>query len=129
MELIGFSLFLFFVALFLAATVISALFIWIGTKIAGVSGATFGKAFWAAILTSFTVWALTGIASVAFGFGSVAGWMLGVVITLAILKWIYKTTWGKSFLTWLFCGLAQVVVLVVAIVLALTGAIVGFGIL
>ena len=124
MELIGFALVLFFVGLFVAATVISAVFIWIGTKIAGVSGATFGKAFWAAIVTSFTVWALTGIASTLFGFGTIAGWILGVLITLGLLKWIYKTTWGKSFLTWIFCGLAQVLVLVVAIVLALTGVVV-----
>lgn len=124
MELIGFTLVLFFIGLFVAATVISAFFIWIGTKIAGVSGATFGKALWAAIVTSFVVWALTGVGSGLFGLGSVAGWLLGVLITLVILKWIYKTTWGKSFLTWLFCGLAQVVVLAVAIILAMTGVVV-----
>jgi hypothetical protein len=124
MELIGFTLVLFFIGLFVAATVISAFFIWIGTKVARVSGATFGKAFWAAIVTSFVVWALTGIASGLFGFGSIAGWLVGVLITLVVLKWIYKTTWGKSFLTWLFCGLAQVVVLGVAIILALTGVVV-----
>lgn len=124
MELIGFALVVFFAGLFVAATVISAFFIWIGTKVARVSGATFGKAFWAAIVTSFVVWALTGIASAFFGFGTVAGWILGVLITLGLIKWIYKTTWGKSFLTWLFCGLAQVIVLVIAIVLALTGVVV-----
>ncbi len=126
MELIGFGLVLFFIGLFVAATVISAFFIWIGAKIAGISDATFGKAFWAAIVTSFTVWALTGIASAAFGFGSIAGWLLGVLITLLILKWIYKTTWGKSFLTWLFCGIAQVMVLLIAVVLAALGVVVLF---
>jgi hypothetical protein len=124
MELIGFGLVLFFIGLFVAATIISAFFIWIGTKVAGVSGATFGKAFWAAIVTSFTVWALTGIGSAAFGFGSIAAWVLGVLITLLLIKWIYKTTWGKSFLTWLFCGIAQVVVLVVVIVMGLASAVV-----
>jgi hypothetical protein len=126
MELIGIGLFLFFVALFVAATVISAFFIWIGTRIAGVSGATFGRAFWAAILTSFIVWALTGIASAAFGFGAIAGWFLGVLITLVIFKRIYKTSWGKAFMTWLFAGIAQVVVLLVAVVLALAGVVVLF---
>ncbi len=124
MELIGFTLVIFFFGLFVAATVISAFFIWIGTKIARVSGATFGKAFWAAIVTSFVVWALTGIASAFLGFGTIAGWIFGVLITLVLLKWIYKTSWGKAFLTWLFCGLAQVVVLAVAIILALTGIVV-----
>lgn len=124
MELIGFTLFLFFVGLFVAATIISAFFIWIGSRVAGVPEATFGKAFWAAIITSLVVWALTGLASLLFGFGSVAGWLLGVIITLMLLKWIYKTTWGKAFLTWLFCGIAQVAVFVVAIILALTGVVV-----
>jgi len=124
MELIGFAIVLFFIGLFVAATVISAFFIWIGTKVARVSGATFGKAFWAAILTSFVVWALTGIGTVLFGFGNVAGWILGILITLVLLKWIYKTTWGKSFLTWLFCGLAQGIVFAVAIALTLAGVLV-----
>jgi len=124
MELIGFALVVFFFCLFVAATIISAFFIWIGTKVAGVPGATFGKAIWAAIVTSFVVWALTGIGTGLFGLGTVAGWILGVIITLLLLKWIYKTTWGKSFLTWLFSGIAQVLVLVVAIVLALTGVVV-----
>jgi hypothetical protein len=119
--MIGFLVF--FIGL-LAAVPSSAFFIWIGTKIARVSGATFGKAFWAAIVTSFVVWALTGIASAFLGFGTIAGWILGVLITLVLIKRIYKTSWGKSFLTWLFCGLAQVVVLAVAIILALTGVVV-----
>ena len=48
MELIGFAFFLFIVGLFVAAAIISAFFIWIGTKIAGVPDATFGRAVWAA---------------------------------------------------------------------------------
>ncbi len=126
MELIGLTLFLFVLGLFVVATVVSAFFIWIGAKVAGVGNATFGKAFWAAILTSLVVWALTGIASLLFGFGSIAGWFLGVLITLVLLKWIYKTTWGKAFLTWLFCGIAQVIVLLIAVVLIITGVVVFF---
>jgi hypothetical protein len=129
MELIGLALVLFFVGAFVVATVVSAFFIWIGAKVAGVAKATFGKAVWAALLTSFFVWALTGAASVLFGVGSVGGWILGVIITLFLLKWIYKTTWGKALLTWLFCGIAQAVVLVIVVVLSLTGVIAAIGII
>jgi hypothetical protein len=128
MGLVGLTLFLFFLGLFVAGVIVSAFFIWLGAKIAGVAKATFGKAVWAAIVTSLFVWALTGIASTLFGVGSVGGWILGVIITLFILKWIYKTTWGKALLTWLFCGIAHAIVLVIAVVLAMTGVIAAIGI-
>ena len=128
MELVSLAIVLFFVGVFVVATAVSAFFIWIGAKVARVADATFGKAFWAALLCSFLVWALTGIGSVLFGIGNVAAWILGVLITLFILKWIYKTTWGKAFLTWLFCGVAQVIVLVITVVLAFTGVLAAIGI-
>ncbi len=121
MELIGFAVVFFFLGLFVLATIVSAFFILIGAKVAGVENAGFGNAFWAALLCSFFVWALTGIASAILGFGSVAVWLVGLVITLLIIKWVFKTTWGKALLTWVFHGIAQVIVLAIAVVLMMTG--------
>jgi hypothetical protein len=126
MALIGFTVVLYFIGLFVLATIISGFFIMIGAKVAGVENAGFGKAFWAALLCSFFVWALTGIASAILAFGSIAVWLIGLVITLLIIKWVFKTTWGKALLTWVFHGIAQLIVLAIAVVLMLTGIVVFF---
>lgn len=124
MELIGFVFLLFLLSCIVIATVVSAIFIWFGAKVSGISGATFIKSFWAALVSSLLVWLLTALASALFGFGSIAGWILGLFITLVVLKMIFDTTWGKAFLTWLFQGLAQLIVLGIVIIMVIMGAIV-----
>lgn len=122
MEIVGFALFLFVAGCIVVATAVSAVFIWMGAKLAGIGGATFGKSFWAALVSSFFVWALTGIGAAVFGIGTVAGWIIGVIITLFILKKIFNTTWGKALLAWLFQGIAQLLVLgLVALIVAVLG--------
>ncbi len=122
MEIVGFALFLFIAGCIVVATAISAVFIWIGAKLAGIRGATFLRSFWAALVSSFLVWALTGLGATVFGFGTVAGWIIGVLITLFVLKIVFDTTWGKAFLAWLFHGIAQLIVLgIVAVIVAALG--------
>ena len=122
MEIVGFALFLFVAGCIVVATAISAIFIWIGAKLAGIDGATFLRSFWAALVSSFLVWALTGIGAAVFGFGTIAGWVIGVIITLFVLKVVFNTTWGKAFLAWLFHGIAQLLVLgIIALLVAVLG--------
>jgi hypothetical protein len=117
MEIVGFALFLFVAGCIVVATAVSAVFIWIGARLAGIDRATFVRSFWAALVSSFFVWALTGIGAAVFGFGSIAGWIIGVIITLFVLKVVFDTTWGKAFLAWLFHGMAQLLVLVIVVVI------------
>jgi len=79
MKLIGLTLIIIIAICILIATAFSAFFIWIGSRFAGVPNATFGRAFYAAFLSSVAVWALTGLATAFFGIGSIAGWLLGIV--------------------------------------------------
>ncbi|MBN2078127.1 MAG: hypothetical protein JW838_04120 [Spirochaetes bacterium] len=124
MEVIGLIFLPVIIICIFAATAVSAFFIWIGSKFAGVPESGFGRAFVAAIASSITVWALTGAATALFGIGSVAGWFLGILITLGMLKWIYATGWGKAFLIWIFTGIAHVIVGVILVVLVITGVLV-----
>jgi hypothetical protein len=126
MQLAGPTLFLFIISCIIAATAISAIFIWIGTKFAGIRNATFGKAFYAALASSVAVWVLTGLARQYFGFGFIAGWLLGLGITLVILKSIYTVNWGKAFTIWIFTWIAQVIVGVIIFILIITGMFVTF---
>jgi hypothetical protein len=121
MKLIGLTLLLVFALCILIATALSAVFIWIGSKFAGVPDAGFGKAFYAAFLSSVAVWALTGLATALFGIGSVAGWLLGIAVTLGILKSVYKAKWGTALLIWLFTGVAHVLVAAIMVILIITG--------
>ena len=124
MKLIGLTLLVIIVLCILVATALSALFIWMGSKFAGVPGATFGKAFYAAFLSSVAVWALTGLGAPFFGIGSVAGWVLGIVLTLGILKSIYSTGWSSAMLIWIFTGVAHVIVGIVMVILVIAGVVV-----
>lgn len=123
MELIGLTLIFIIAGCIAIATALSALFIWIGSKFTSVPDTTFGKAFYAALLSSIAVWALAGIGTAFFGIGSLAGWILGIVITLWILKNVYATNWSAAFLIWLFTGVAHVLVGIILIILFFTGAI------
>jgi hypothetical protein len=50
------------------------------------------------------------------------GWIVGVLITLFVLKVVFNTTWGKAFLAWLFHGIAQLIVLgIIALIVAVLG--------
>jgi hypothetical protein len=123
MELIGLTLILIIAGCIAVATALSAVFIWIGSKFTSAPNTTFGKAFYAALLSSIAVWALTGAGAAFFGAGSLAGWLLGIVITLGILKYVYATNWGTAFLIWLFTGIAHVIVAIIMIALLITGSI------
>jgi hypothetical protein len=121
MKLIGLTLLVIIALCIFVATALSAIFIWIGSKFAGISNATFGRAFYAALLSSVAVWALTGLASAFFGIGSLAGWLLGIIVTLGILKSIYEAEWGSAILIWIFTGVAHVIVGIVMVILVITG--------
>ncbi|MBN2159552.1 MAG: hypothetical protein JW807_09160 [Spirochaetes bacterium] len=123
MEIIGFTLLVIVGICILVATALSAFFIWIGSKFTGVRSATFGRAFYAAILSSVVVWALTGLATALFGIGSVAGWILGIVVTLWIFKSVYDTDWGSAVMIWIFSGIAQIIVGIIVVFLVVTGAV------
>jgi hypothetical protein len=112
MQFIGISLILF---------IISCIIVWLGTKFAGIHKATFGKAFVAAFFSSAAVWILTGFARAYFGWGYIAGWFLGLAITLVILRSVYAVDWGKAILIWIFTWIAHVIVVVILAVLVITG--------
>jgi len=124
MHLVGFTLILFVISCIMAATALSASFIWIGSKLAGIQKATFGKAFISALLSSVAVWSLTGYSAVYVGVESISVWLLGLAITVGILKFVYTISWGKAFILWIFTGIAHVIVGVIVIALLITGAIV-----
>jgi len=103
-------LFLLVVGVVVVATAVSALFIWIGAKIAGVQNATFMKSFWAALVSSVLIWVLAAVINA-------PGWIVGLLVSLVVIKMMFDTTWGKALLAWIFHGVAQFVILLFVVLI------------
>lgn len=103
---------------FIALVVIDSIFLWIGTKIARIDKASFGKA----ILAVIIMMVLSAILAFALGPLGFIGILLSFLVTLWVVKTWYDTSWGKAFL-------ALIIAFVAFIVLSITLLIVlGYGI-
>jgi len=103
---------------FIALVAIDAIFLWIGTKIAGIDKASFGRA----ILAVIIMMVLSVILGSALGPLGFIGILLSFVITLWVVKTWYDTSWGKAFLALIIAFIAFIV-LSIALLIAL-----GYGI-
>jgi hypothetical protein len=98
------------VLFFVLGVLISAIFIYIGVKLAKVQRATFGRAFGAALLMiiiNFVVGLIVGLAT---GGNPIAGFIVGLLITLFVIKGVFSTSLGKAFVAWIFAILSQIIV-------------------
>ena len=111
MELVGIALFLVGIIHIFAMTLVSALFIWIGAKFAGIKGATPWRSFLVSFIFSFPIWAATGLGILLKGFGPFFGWIIGTLIALCIIKNFFKTTWRKALLPWILQAVVQYLLL------------------
>jgi len=112
-------LFVLVVGVVVVATMVSALFIWLGAKIAGVQNATFMKSFWIALVSSILIWVLAAVIHA-------PGWIIGLLVSLVVIKAMFDTTWMKAFLTWIFHFVVQFVILIfVVLILIALGVAVG----
>jgi hypothetical protein len=102
-------------AVFVIGAIVTSVFIWIGALLAGVEGAGFVRALAVAVLNAI----IGGVATVVLGVGAIpppVGMLIGLVITLFLIKAIFGTTWGKALLTWVFAIIAEIIVVVLMVV-------------
>ena len=93
---------------FIVALVIESLFVWFGVKVAGVDKRkrTWGNAILAVILML--------VLSIILGrIGGDIGGLLGIIGSIAIIKYVYSTAWVKAIIAWVFMLIAIVVVAIV----------------
>ena len=96
-----------FLVVALLASLIGALFMWVGAKLAGVRESSFGRSIAAASGASFATWSIALVASVVPGVGTAAGLLLGIFMSVLIIRSAYDTSLGKAFLVWIFDLLAE----------------------
>jgi len=91
----------------------SAFFIWIGAKMAFIPKASFGRAVMTAIACGMGSFFLSGILLFLPGIGPLLGQIIGIVLSLFIIKAMFDTSFGKALLAWMFQIFAVVIALLV----------------
>ena len=93
---------------FVVSLIIGALFVWFGAKVAGVNKRrrTWGNAILVVILMLVLRILLGHI-------GGGIGELLGIIGSIAIIKYVYSTAWVKAIIAWIFMLIAIVVVTIV----------------
>lgn len=93
---------------FVLSLIIGALFVWFGAKVAGVNKRrrTWGNAILAVILMLVLRILLGHI-------GGGIGELVGIIGSIAIIKYVYSTAWVKAIIAWIFMLIAIVVVTIV----------------
>ncbi len=102
--------------------VVGGIFIFIGVKLAKVEKGTFGKSVGAAILIAIINGACGYIIAIASG-GQVSpliGFLIGLIIALFVIKGIFKTSFGRAFLVWIFVILSQIIAAATVAMVGLT---------
>jgi len=92
---------------------LSAFFIWIGAKMAFIPKASFGRAIMAAIACGMASFLLSGILLPLLPVGPIMGQVIGIMLSLFIIKAIFETSFGKALLAWIFHIFAVIVAYVV----------------
>ncbi len=91
--------------------IIGTIFIHIGAKLARISNATIMKAFEVALIGAILYVILSNIISL--------GGLIGFILVIAVIKYIYNTSWGKAFVAWILF------IIVIIVVILILGTILG----
>jgi hypothetical protein len=97
------------------AAIVSILFIWLGTRTAGVV-AGWGRVAFAALAVTAVIWLLTALFSTVPVCG-ILGFLAGLGISLVIIKVLFGVSYSQALPIWLFNAGAQIVALLVALAL------------
>ncbi|MFW5837049.1 MAG: hypothetical protein ACOCVM_03515 [Desulfovibrionaceae bacterium] len=105
------SMTLFVVLFFVLSVLAGAVVVHVAARLAKVPDSRFVKAVKAVILNALASLlvsvVLTSLVPVA---GTALGFIISLLVTLWILRAIYKTTWGKAALMWIFQWVIMVVI-------------------
>lgn len=106
------------VLVFVFAVIIGGFLMWIAAKIARVEKSGFGRAMVAAIGAAF----VSFIVTFAFHFiplmGNALGFVLGLVLSVFVIKGAFDTGFGKALLVWVFYVIAQLLAVLFATMIA-----------
>ena len=104
---------------FILMVLIGGLFMWIAAKIARVEHSSFPRAMVAAIATSFVGVLLWFIFNLIPVLGSLFGFIIGLIVSILVIKAVFGTSFGKALVVWIFNIIAAgLAVLLASMILA-----------
>jgi hypothetical protein len=102
---------------FILMVIIGGLLMWIAAKLARVEDASFGRAMAAAVAASFVEVFVSFLFNLVPFLGNLFGFILGLVITILVIKAVFRTSFGKALLVWIFNLVAAFAAIVLAAML------------
>ncbi len=118
-----------FVALMIAVVgvLVGSLLLHVSAKVASVPDATFGKAIFAFLANMILSAVLNGVLALLPVAGTIIAVLLSLILTLFVLKSIYKIGWGHSLLLWVIQWVVYVLMMIVFAMALGAGAVAIFG--
>jgi hypothetical protein len=104
------------IILAIIAIFIASFFMWLGAKIARVENSTFGRSIVAAVASGFITWLLSIIFIQIPSMSNITGFIIGLILTIIVIKAAYGTSFGKALLVWIFQIISEVIALVIGII-------------
>ena len=99
------------------AILIASFFMWLGAKIAGVRDSRFGRAVVAAVASGFITWVIYYIFWQIPGSNTIVGFIIGLVLTIIVIKAAFSTSFGKALLVWIFQILSEAIAVFLGFIL------------
>jgi len=108
--------------------IIGGLLMWVAAKIARVEESSFGRAMFAAIATSFVSILVAFVFNLVPAFGNLFGFIVGLVLSILIIKAVFRTSFGQALLVWIFNLIAAVLAIVLAAIITASSLLLSRGV-
>ncbi len=99
---------------FILMVIIGGFLMWIAAKIVKVENSSFLRAIVAAIATSFVTVLVSFLFKLIPTLGDFFGFIAGLVIAILIIKVLFRTSFGKALVVWMFYLLANFIAIILA---------------
>jgi hypothetical protein len=91
--------------------------LWLGAKIAGARYSKFGRAVVAAVASGFITWLVYYIFWQIPGTNTILGLIIGLILTIIVIKAALSTSFGKALLVWIFQNLSEAIAVFLGFIL------------
>ena len=97
------------ILMIVVSILIGSLFLYLGAAIAGIEGKSFGKSVGAFVLSWIVVVLISAIFSFVPLIGSILGFIVGLILSILIVKSIFGTSSGKAFIALLLAWVLSII--------------------
>lgn len=104
-----------YIGIVIISILLSTFFMWLGAKVTNVKKADFINSLIAAVgasvVTGLVSWAFAGFA----GVGAAVGYLLGLALSVVVIKAAYDIDYSKALIIWIFHLIATIIAIFVAV--------------